>query len=225
MQNRGIIQYYPRGDRMFILGWHANLLIEEETKMKTKRVLAVILAATTILGASLTAFAATETASAPAEPTYAASSVAGKASTTAGTNLATVINGAAVTTPKDQLAGSLGLAANEKAFTKISNFDAKKSTAAKAVLDAVNAALGIAKAGPTINFEVGKMAGGKYTQLENGAISASFAVSPSYAKGKTLSAVKVTTSGIAILPDTDSNPNTITVNTTPEQQVLEIIAQ
>ena len=192
--------------------------------MKTKRVLAVVLAATTILGASLTAFAATETASAPAatEPTYAASSVAGKASTTAGTNLATVIDGAAVTTPKDQLSTSLGLAANEKAYTKVSNFDAKKSTAAKAVVDAVVKALGV-KAGPAVNFEVGKMAGGKYTQLSNGAVSASFAVAPSFAKGGTLAAIKVTTSGAAILPDTDNNPNTITVNTTPEQQVLQIV--
>lgn len=193
--------------------------------MKTKRVLAVVLAATTILGASLTAFAATETASAPAEPTYAVNSVAGKASTASGTNLATVIDGAAVTTPKEDLSSNLGLAANEKAHAKISNFDAKKSTAAKAVLDAVNSALGITKAGPTINFEVGKMAGGKYTQLENGAVSASFQVNGNFAKGKTLSAVKVTSAGIALLPDTDNNPNTITVNTTVEPQVLEIIAQ
>ena len=192
--------------------------------MNTKRVLAVVLAATTIFGASLTAFAATETASAPAETetTYAAPSVAGKASTTAQVNLATVVNGAAVTTPKDQLNASLGLAAGEKALTKVSNFDAKKSTAAKAVIDAAVKALGVT-AGPAVNFEVGKMAGGKYTQLSNGTVSAAFAVAPSFAKGGTLAAIKVTTSGVAMLPDTDSNPNTITVNTTPEQQVLQIV--
>ncbi len=191
--------------------------------MKTKRVLAVILAATTILGASLTAFAATETPSAP-EPTYATNAVAGKASTAPGTNIATVINGAAVTTPKDALTANLGLAANEKAYTKVSNFDAKKSTAVKAILDGFTAATGV-KVGPAVNFEVGKMAGGKYTKLENGAVSASFAVAPSFAKGKTLSALKVSSAGVALLPDTDSNPNTITVNTTAEQQVLAIIAQ
>ncbi len=196
--------------------------------MNTKRVLAVILAATTILGTSLTAFATTQAASSsssePAAPTYAAPVVAGVKSTAAGTILATNIAGAAVTTPKEALAASLGLADGEKAYVKVSNFDAKKSKDAKVVVDAVVKALG-AKAGPAINFEVGKMAGGKYTKLENGAVSAAFQVNGSFSKGKTLSAIKVTTSGVAVLPDTDSNPYTITVNTTAEPQVLQIVAQ
>ncbi len=200
--------------------------------MKTKRVLAVILAATTILGTSLTAFATTQAASSSsssteeaAAPTYAAPVVAGVKSSASGTILATNIAGAAVTTPKDALSSNLGLAANEKAYVKVSNFDGKKSKEAKAVVDAVAAALPNAKVGPTINFEVGKMAGGKYTKLENGAVEAAFQVSGSFSKGKTLSAIKVTTSGIGILPDKDSNPYTITVDTTAEPQVLAIIAQ
>ncbi|MCR4754412.1 MAG: hypothetical protein K5868_02660 [Lachnospiraceae bacterium] len=198
--------------------------------MKTKRVLAVVLAATTILGASLTAFATTEAASGsstpsePAAPTYAAASVAGVKSTAAGSIVATNIQGAAITTPKESLNSNLGLADGEKAWVKVSNFDAKKSKDAKVVVDAIVSALGV-KAGPAVNFECGKMANGKYTKLENGTVSAAFQVDGDFSKGKTLSAIKVTSAGAAILPDTDNNPYTITVNTTVEPQVLQIVAQ
>ena len=198
--------------------------------MKTKRVLAVVLAATTILGASLTAFATTQAASSsstPSEapaPEYAAPTVAGVKSTAAGTIVATNIKGAAITTPKENLNSNLGLADGEKAWVKVSNFDGKKSNQAKAVVDAIVSALGV-KAGPAVNFEVGKMANGKYTQLENGTVSAAFQVDGNFSKGKTLSAVKVSSAGVAVLPDTDSNPYTITVNTTTEPQVLQIVAQ
>ena len=203
-----------------------------------KKVFAVTLAATTILGTSLTAFATTEAASSssPATesssgdesttPTYASSTVAGVKSTAAGQILATKIDGAAVTTPSDALSANLGLAANEKAYVKVSDFDAKKSYAANAVAEAVLAAIPGASRGPAINFEVGKMTNGNYSQLDGGAVSASFAVAPSWAKSKSkLSAIKISVKGIGLLPDTDLNPYTISVNTTADPQVLVVIGQ
>lgn len=202
--------------------------------LKMKKVLAVTLAATTILGTSLTAFAATtqaassssSTSTEASAPTVGSNVVAGAKSTVAGTNLATVVTGTAVTTPADALVAGLGLAANEKAYAKISNFDAKKSKAAKAVVDAVVAAIPNAKLGPVVNFELGKTVGGKYTALaENtGAVAVSFGVPAGFAKGaKNMAVIKVTTTGVAILPDLDSNANTVTVATTAGPGVHAII--
>ena len=197
--------------------------------LKMKKVLAVTLAATTILGTSLTAFATTEAATSSSEETaeeavVASSTVAGVASTTPGINFATAVTGSAVTTPAANIAAAYNLGANEKAFSKFYNFDAKKSTAAKAVIDAVAAATGVT-VGPIVNVELGKMTGGQYSLLPEGApITLAFGVPASFAKGAAnLAVIKVTTTGVAILPDLDTNPNTVTFNTTGGQAVYAIV--
>ncbi len=192
---------------------------------RMKKVLAVTLAATTILGTSLTAFATTVAASSSSSsssssesstPVVASSTVAGVKSTTAGINYATAVAGSAVTTPAANIAAAFGLAANEKAFTKFYNFDAKKSTAAKAVIDAVVALIPGAKLGPIVNVELGKMTSGKYSLLpETGVVTLAFGLPGGFAKdAKNVAVIKVTTTGVYILPDLDTNPNTVTFNTT-----------
>lgn len=188
---------------------------------RMKKVLAVTLAATTILGTSLTAFAATTVAASSSSsesstPVVASSTVAGVKSTTAGINYATAVAGSAVTTPAANISAAFGLAANEKPFTKFYNFDAKKSTAAKAVIDAVVSLIPGAKLGPVVNVELGKMTSGKYSLLpETGVVRLAFALPGGFAKdAKNVAVIKVTTTGIAILPDLDTNPYTVTFDTT-----------
>ncbi len=214
---------------------------------RMKKVLAVTLAATTILGTSLTAFAATAAGSAAGSavattktssgsgssssgstettPTEGSSVVAGVKSTVAGINYATVVSGSAVTTPANAISAAFGLAANEKPFAKFYNFDAKKSTAAKAVIDAVVAFIPGAVLGPVVNVELGKMTSGKYSLLpETGAVALAFGVPAGFAKGAgNMAIIKVTTTGVAILPDLDTNANTITVATTGGAGVYAII--
>ncbi len=201
---------------------------------RMKKVLAVTLAATTILGTSLTAFAATTQAASSgssssstetAAPVVGTSVVAGVKSTTAGINYATAVTGSAVTTPAANISAAFGLAANEKPFTKFYNFDAKKSTAAKAVVDAVVALIPGATLGPIVNVELGKMTGGKYSLLpETGAVAVSFGLPGAFAKGaNNVAVIKVTTTGVVILPDLDTNPNTVTVATTGGAGVFAII--
>ena len=188
---------------------------------RMKKVLAVTLAATTILGTSLTAFAATTVAasgssSSDPAPVVASSTVAGVKSTTAGINYATAVAGSAVTTPAANISAAFGLAANEKPFTKFYNFDAKKSTAAKAVIDAVVSLIPGAKLGPVVNVELGKMTGKTYSLLpETGVVRLAFGLPGGFAKdAKNVAVIKVTTTGIAILPDLDTNPYTVTFDTT-----------
>ncbi len=227
------------------------LILEEENKMlnRMKKVLAVTLAATTILGTSLTAFAASDAGSAAGSaaatsstggsgsssstgstsetqaPKEGVSAVAGAKSTTAGINYATAVSGSAILTPAADIAAAFQLAANEKPFVKFYNFDAKKSNLAKAVVDAVASYFGY-KVGPVVNVEIGKMTGKAYSLLpETGAIALAFGIPGNFAKqGTQFAIIKVAVSGVQILPDLDTNPNTITVATTGGQAVYAIVA-
>ena len=166
--------------------------------MKTKlfkKTLAVSLAAAMVVGCALTSFATPcspttktpseskateevkEAAAAAATPASApstvaeapsTSTVAGVATSVPGVYLATSVNGTIVSTSADSIAASFNLAAGEKPYAKFSNFSAKNSPAAKAVMDTVAATQG-AKIVSELNIELGKMAGGKYSLLPAGA--------------------------------------------------------
>lgn len=154
------------------------------------------------------------------------SSVAGVWSSVSGVYLATNVNGAAITTPLDTIAGSYALAAGERPYARVYNFDGKKSTAAQAVIDNAAAALG-ATVGPVINFELGKMSGGKFTLLpsEGAAVNVKFGIPKSFAQAdKTFAIICVRPGGaVTVLQDLDTDPNTITFATTAGQGAYAIV--
>lgn len=154
------------------------------------------------------------------------SSVAGVKSTVSGVYLATNVNGVAVTTAMAAIGDSYGLAKNEKAYVRAYNFDGKRSTAAKAVIDSAAASMG-AEVGPVINFEFGKMAGGKFSLLpsDGASFNVKVGIPKSFAKeGKTYAIVCVRPGGtFSIIKDTDNDPNTVTFPTTAGQAAYALI--
>lgn len=154
------------------------------------------------------------------------SSVAGVKSTTAGVYMATSVNGTAITTSVANIASSYGLGAGEKPYARIYNMDTKKSPLAAAAIDQAAAAMG-AVVGPYVNVELGKMSGGKFGLLpsDGAPITLKFGIPKSFAQdGKTFAVVCVRPGGVVtILEDTDTNPNTVTFNTTGGQGAYAII--
>lgn len=154
------------------------------------------------------------------------SSVAGVKSTVSGVYLATNVNGVAVTTAMASIGDSYGLAKNEKAYVRVYNFDSKRSTAAKAVIDSAAASMG-AEVGPVINFEFGKMADGKFSLLpsDGASFNVKVGIPKSFAKeGKTYAIVCVRPGGaVSIIQDVDNDPNTVTFPTTAGQAAYALI--
>lgn len=145
------------------------------------------------------------------------SSVAGVTTTVPGVYLATSVNGTAITSGVSSITSGYGLSSNEKPYAKFSNLDPKKSTLAKQAIDLCAASQG-AEVGPMLNIELGKMAGGKYSLLpsDGAAIRLSVGIPGNFANaGKTYAVVCVRAGGaVSILADVDTNPNTVTFDTT-----------
>ncbi|MDO4302952.1 MAG: hypothetical protein Q4D94_03465 [Bacillota bacterium] len=145
------------------------------------------------------------------------SSVGGVKTTVAGVYLATGVNGSIVTTSVAAITEGYGLTGSEKPYAKFSNLDAKKSPLAKAAIDLAASSQG-ATVGPMINIELGKMSGGKYSLLpsDGSAIRISLGIPKSFAQsGKTYAVVCVRAGGaVSILQDVDTNPDTVTFDTT-----------
>jgi len=145
------------------------------------------------------------------------SKVAGVTSSVSGVYLASKVNGTAITTPMANIAAGYGLASNEKGYAKFSNLDAKKSNLAMACINAAAASQN-AEVGPCINIELGKMTAGKYSLLPStgAAIRIAVGIPGNFAAdGKTFAMVCVREGGVVtILPDLDTNPNTVTFDTT-----------
>lgn len=152
--------------------------------------------------------------------------VAGTKSTVQGVYVATSVNGTAITSSLAGIAGSYGLAAGEVPYVRFSNMDAKKSNLAKAVIDSAASAVG-ATVGPCINIEIGKKAGGQFSLLsqEGEKISVKVGIPKSFAQdGKTYAVICVRPGGaVSVLQDTDTNPNTITFDTTGGQGAYAIV--
>ncbi len=145
------------------------------------------------------------------------SSVAGVKTTVAGVYLATGVNGSVVTTGVTAIAEGYGLTGSEKPYAKFFNLDAKKSPLAKNAIDLAAASQG-ATVGPMLNIELGKMTSGKYSLLptEGAAIRISLGIPKSFAQaGKTYAVICVRAGGaVSVLQDVDTNPDTVTVDTT-----------
>ncbi len=152
--------------------------------------------------------------------------VAGVKSTVQGVYIATSVNGTAITSSLAGIASSYGLAAGEVPYARFYNMDAKKSVLAKAVIDNAAAALG-ATVGPCINIEIGKKAGGQFTLLSQDGenITIKVGIPKSFAQdGKTFAMICVRPGGaVTVLQDTDSDPNTITFDTTGGQGAYAIV--
>jgi len=145
------------------------------------------------------------------------SSVGSTKTTVTGVYLATGVNGSIVTTNTASIAEGYGLTGSEKPYAKFSNLDAKKSPLAKAAIDLAASSQG-AVVGPMLNIELGKMSGGKYSLLpsDGSAIRISLGIPKSFAQaGKTYAIVCVRAGGaVSILQDVDTNPDTVTFDTT-----------
>lgn len=154
------------------------------------------------------------------------SSVAGTKSSVTGVYLATSVNGSVVSTGTSAISAGYGLTKNESPYAKFSNLDAKKSPLAMQAVELAAASQGAA-VGPVLNVELGKMSGGKYSLLpsDGAAIRLSFGIPKNFVQdGKTYAVVCVRAGGvISILTDVDSNPDTITFDTTGGAGVYAII--
>lgn len=145
------------------------------------------------------------------------SSVNGVKSTVSGAYVVTKVDGVAFTTPLADIVAGYGLGADEKAYAMVWDLDPKKSNLAQAVIDAAAASIG-AEVGPALNIELGKKAGGKYTLLsqDGPTVRIAIGIPKSFAQAdKTYAVVRVRPGGaVSILPDVDTNPNTVTFETT-----------
>ncbi len=154
------------------------------------------------------------------------SSVAGVTTTISGVYLANVVNGAAITTGIDTIAGGYGLAGDEKPYARVYNLEAKRSPLAYAAIADAAASLNAA-VGPTINIELGKMKGGRYSLLpvEGANIEVKLGIPKSFAQAdKTFAVICVRPGGmVTVLQDKDTNPDTITFDTTGGQGAYAII--
>lgn len=156
----------------------------------------------------------------------ATSSVAGVKSSLAGVYLASNVNGTAITTGLSTISDGYGLANGEKPYARIYNMDGKKSYLAQACIENAAASMG-AVAGPAINVEIGKMASGKFSLLpaDGAPISLKVGIPKSFAQSdKTFAVVAVRPGGVvSVLTDTDTDPNTVTFDTTAGQAVYALI--
>lgn len=154
------------------------------------------------------------------------SAVAGVKTSVAGVYLATNVSGVAVTTGLTSISDSYGLANGEKPYARVYNMDGKKSYLAQACIDNAAASMGAA-VGPAINVEIGKMASGKFSLLpaDGAPISLKVGIPKSFAQdGKTFAVVAVRPGGaVSILTDTDTDPNTVTFDTTAGQAAYALI--
>lgn len=145
------------------------------------------------------------------------SSVNGVKSTVSGAFVVKKVDGVAFTTPLADIVAGYGIGAGEKAYAMVWDLDPKKSNLAQAVIDAAAASIG-AEVGPALNIELGKKAGGKYTLLsqEGPAVRIAIGIPKSFAQdGKTFAVIRVRPGGaVSILEDVDTNPNTVTFDTT-----------
>lgn len=154
------------------------------------------------------------------------SAVMGVNTTVSGVYLATAVNGSAVTTGLGTIAGSYGLAGDEKPYARFYNLEAKRSPLAHAAIADAAASLN-AVVGPEINIELGKVKGGKYSLLsaDGTEIEIKLGIPKSFAQAdKNFAVVCVRPGGkVTILQDKDNNPDTITFGTTGGQGAYAII--
>ena len=152
--------------------------------------------------------------------------VGGVTTTTEGVYFASSVNGSIITTGAADIAKGYGLTEKEKPYAKFYNLDPKKSALAKASIDAA-AAEQKAVVGSMLNIELGKMSGGKYTLLpsDGTAVRIVLGIPKGFVQsGKAYAVVCVREGGkYTVCKDLDSDPNTVTFETTGGAGVYAII--
>lgn len=200
-----------------------------------KKALSVTLAAAIAFAPAITSMAATTAATttsssssssteAVVETTVVTPTVAGTKSTIAGAFTTKTI-AAAVTTPKAEVATSLGLAAGETAKVVTWDISAKKSPLAYAAHNNAAAALGLT-VGPTFEFDVNKISKGKVVVLTSGAIQAKFTIPAKFrTAGADYKLIRVTSAGTEVIPVTVSADGTSFTATIPAGNAAYALAK
>lgn len=195
-----------------------------------KRVLSGALAMALVLAPSMATLASSTSATVAGNVAEAvatvnfttSSSVAGVKSSVSGVWVTNKGLTGVVTTPATTVATALGLAAGERPFTKVYDVDTKKSNLAWSSATSAAAAYGGTIYG-SLNVEIGKMAGGKYSLATAGSVTVMFNV-PTKAQSSNVGVVCVQPGGIVtVLRDTDTNPATVTVTLPAGQSLLAFI--
>lgn len=165
-----------------------------------------------------------ETATAATVAYTTTSNAAGIASQVGGVYILRRGIGVAITTPASTIAANYGLAAGERVFIKAMDMDIRKSNLAYQCMTNTAAAYGATIVG-TINLELGKMSGGRYSLLEAGAeVPVTFSV-PRAAQGQRIGVIRVQEGGVVTLfEDMDTNPATVSFNITGGAGAYAIIA-
>ena len=146
-------------------------------------------------------------------------SVGGKymTSTVKGAYMSKTIPGTVVTMDKGTLAAGYGLAPGEQPYVRVYDISEAKSPAAMTSINAAAGAVG-GTVVATVNVELGKLAGGKFSLLEQGGapITMAFGIPKNAVKpGYAYAMICVRPGGvIEVLPDLDADPNTVTFSTT-----------
>ena len=134
-----------------------------------------------------------------------------------GAYMSKTIPGTVVMTDKAAIAAAYGLAAGEQPYVRIYDISEKKSPAALASINAAAGAVG-GTVVATVNMELGKLAGGKFSLLAQGGapITMVFGIPKTAVKAGYAYAMLCVRPGgmVEVLPDLDTDPNTITFNTT-----------
>ncbi|MBE5830253.1 MAG: hypothetical protein E7306_00760 [Butyrivibrio sp.] len=212
-----------------------------------RRMLTAVLATTLVVGSALTVSAAPTTkSSAPAAeaPAPVQEDSAPVDETVVPATTPMTIGGATI---KSDVAGSIAipktapiagvvlresaanikaaasLAKNETPYVRAYEITAKKSPAAFASINAAATAAG-ATVVDAVNIDLGKLAGGKFSDLPAG-VSVPTTIGVKNANGRTLAVVKVLPGGATeILQDTDDNPATVTFPITGGFAAYAVIA-
>ena len=204
-----------------------------------KRMLCGALALSLVLAPSMSTLATTGAANVPGNAVVAevqetataatvayttTSNAAGIASQVGGVYILRRGIGVAITTPASTIAANYGLVAGERAFIKAMDMDVRKSNLAYQCMTNTAAAYGATIVG-TINLELGKMSGGRYSLLEAGAeVPVTFSV-PRAAQGQRIGVIRVQEGGVVtVFEDMDTNPATVSFNITGGAGAYAIIA-
>ena len=149
-------------------------------------------------------------------------SVGNVASTVNQINLATDLDGFAVSTPKADLIKDYILEEGEDILVKVSNFDAKKSPDCKKAMDTFAGINGLSL-GPAINFEIGMVdSDDKYTAFSDTDCTVEVKLGLKDFPNA-FGVLEITETGVRILGDLDNDPNTVTVNASCRNSTLVVI--
>lgn len=172
-----------------------------------------------------TATTAEETAPVAFPGVRETSTVAGIRSTVGGVFLLEKGISVATTTSTATLAANYNLGAGARPYVKAYDMDTKKSSNAKASLDATATAYGATTFG-FINFELGAMQNGKYSLLEGGAgVDAAFSIPvASLQAGASYGVICVKEGGVVtVIRDTNPDDSIITVTLPAGRSAIALI--